>query len=151
MATIKKAQKGTSIKGNPKGYKQSTSPLKTGDFEKKIDTVGTRVRTFDGKGTKTGDERLGSSGAKKLASSFTRSKNYTDEKRGENKKFLNSREAVGKAASKLQKGGAVKKVAKKYSPTAKEAKNIKDATKMKNMRPVMKSGGAMGKCKNGCK
>lgn len=39
----------------------------------------------------------------------------------------------------------------KYKPTATEAKNIKDATQMKNMRPVMKAGGKMKKCKTGCK
>lgn len=40
------------------------------------------------------------------------------------------------------------KPATKYTPTAKESKNLKDAAAMKNMRPVFKSG---GKCKHGCK
>jgi hypothetical protein len=157
MATIKKAKNGSPVKGNPKGYEKSTSPMKTGAYEKKLDTIGSgsnkSVRMISGKGEVLGQERLGSSGAKKLSNTFNRSKTYTDERRKENKDFLDSRKATGKVASKLQKGGTVKKVvkAKKYSPTAKEAKNIKDATKMKNMRPVMKSGGAMGKCKNGCK
>lgn len=60
---------------------------------------------------------------------------------------------------KAQKGVVVKKTAtKKYTPTAKEKKNLKDATEMKNMRPVFKSGGKAykgggkmkGKCTNGC-
>lgn len=153
MATIKKpikkAQTGTSVKGNPKGYEKATSPLKTEAYEKKLDTVGKgsnrSVRMISGKGDVLGQERLGSSGAKKLASTFKSTKTYTDERRKTNKDFLESRENVGKSASKLQKGGTVKKVAKKYTPTAKEAKNIKDATKMKNMKPVFKCGGKMKK------
>ena len=153
MATIKKpikkAQTGTSVKGNPKGYEKATSPMKTGSYEKKLDTIGKgtnkSVRMLSGKGDVLGQERLGSSGASKLADTFKRSKTYTDTRRKENKDFLESREATGKAASKLQKGGAVKKVSKKYVPTAKEAKNIKDATKMKNMKPVFKCGGKMKK------
>ena len=149
MATIKKpikkAQNGTPVKGNPKGYATATSPMKTGSYEKKLDTIGKgtnrSVRMLSGKGDVLGQERLGSSGADKLASTFKASKTYTDSRRKENKDFLESREATGKVASKLQKGGTVKK----YKPTAKESKNIKDATQMKNMRPVMKSGGKMKK------
>ena len=37
----------------------------------------------------------------------------------------------------------------KYTPTTKEVKNIKDATEMKNMRPVFKAGGKMKKAQNG--
>lgn len=161
MATIKKVKNGISTKGNPKGYEKSTSPMKTGVYEKKLDTIGSgfnrSVRMINGKGDVLGQERLGSSGAKKLANTYSRSKTYTDERRKENKDFLESRKATGKVASKLQKGGmvkktiATKKVVKKYTPTAKESKNIKDATQMKNMRPVMKSGGKMSKCKDGCK
>jgi hypothetical protein len=107
MATIKKAQNGVS-KGNPKGYNQSTSPLKTGPYEKKLDTVGTvakSVRMIDGKGNVLGQERLGSSGAKALAQKFKREKTYTDERRGLNKEFLNSREKTGQAATKKAKCG----------------------------------------------
>ena len=51
------------------------------------------------------------------------------------------------------------KVAPKYVPTAKEKKNLEDATQMKNMRPtgptsgrvIAKSGKSMKKCKYGCK
>lgn len=43
----------------------------------------------------------------------------------------------------------VKKAVKKYVPTAKEKKNIKDATEMKNMRPVFKAGGKTPKAKDG--
>jgi hypothetical protein len=42
-----------------------------------------------------------------------------------------------------------KKPVKKYSPTAKEKKNLKDATQMKNMRPVFKSGGDIKKAQFG--
>ncbi len=116
MATIKKpvkkAQNGTPIKGNPKGYNPSSSPLKTTPYEKKLDTLGSRVRMFSGKGEKIGDERLGSSGAKKLASNFKSNKAYTEERRGENKDFLESRDKIGKLAtkSKMKKGGTVKKM-----------------------------------------
>lgn len=54
---------------------------------------------------------------------------------------------------KAQSGGKVTKkvtATKKYTPTAKEKKNIKDATQNKNMRPPFKSGGSMDKCKGGC-
>ena len=64
---------------------------------------------------------------------------------------------------KAQSGVKVTKVTKKYTPTAKEKQNIKDATQMKNMRPAGPSGGrvkpsyggakngtSMGKCRGGC-
>lgn len=50
---------------------------------------------------------------------------------------------------KAQKGTKLTKVVSK--PTLKESKNLKDATQMKNMRPVFKDGGSMSKCKTGCK
>lgn len=112
----KKAQDGKSVKGNPKGYNASTSPMKTGPYEKKLDTVGTvakSVRMIDGKGKVLGQERLGTSGAEKLAQKFKREKADTEARRKRNKEFLDSRKASGDAASRsigtMKKGGAVKK------------------------------------------
>ncbi len=112
----KKAQGGTSMKGNPKGYNVSTSPMKTGAYEKKLDTVGgvaKSVRMIDGKGKVLGQERLGTSGAEKLAQKFKREKADTEARRKTNKDFLESRKASGNAASKsigtMKKGGSVKK------------------------------------------
>lgn len=112
----KKAQDGKSVKGNPKGYNASTSPMKTGPYEKKLDTVGTvakSVRMIDGKGKVLGQERLGTSGAEKLAQKFKREKADTEARRKRNKEFLDSRKASGNAASKsigtMKKGGVVKK------------------------------------------
>lgn len=112
----KKAQDGKSVKGNPKGYNVSTSPMKTGPYEKKLDTVGTvakSVRMIDGKGKVLGQERLGTSGAEKLAQKFKREKADTEARRKRNKEFLDSRKASGNAASKsigtMKKGGVVKK------------------------------------------
>lgn len=64
---------------------------------------------------------------------------------------------------KKAQSGVKVKVTKKYTPTAKEKQNIKDATQNKNMRPTgpstgrvkttyggAKNGGSMGKCKGGC-
>lgn len=141
MATIKKpvkAQNGTPIKGNPKGYAKATSPLKTSPYEKKVTTVGNTVRRTDGSGKLISSAPKGSSRADQIKSQNTKDSTYTTQRRNLNKDFLESRENIGKVASKLQKGGTVKKSTIK--------KNIKDATKMKNMRPVMKSGGKMGKC-----
>ena len=114
--TAKKAQTGTAVKGNPKGYNVSTSPMKTGAYEKKLDTVGTvakSVRMIDGKGKVLGQERLGTSGAEKLAQKYKREKAYTEERRRANKDFLESRKASGNAASKsigtMKKGGTMKK------------------------------------------
>ncbi len=113
----KKAQGGTSMKGNPKGYNVSTSPMKTGSYEKKLDTIGggssKSVRMIDGKGNVLGQERLGSSGADVLAQKYKSQKTYTDSRRKTNKDFLESRKASGNAASKsvgtMKKGGVVKK------------------------------------------
>ena len=112
----KKAQDGKSVKGNPKGYNTSTSPMKTGPYEKKLDTVGTvakSVRMIDGKGKVLAQERLGTSGAEKLAQKFKREKADTESRRKTNKEFLESRKASGNAASKsigtMKKGGTMKK------------------------------------------
>jgi hypothetical protein len=121
---VKKAQVGTSIKGNPKGYETKTSPMKTGPYEKRLDTIGggstKSVRMLSGKGDVMGQERLGSTGAAKLKKTFDREKAYTDERRKYNKEFLESREATGKAANK-------------------------------SMKKKAKSGAKMTKCKTGCK
>ena len=105
--TIKKAQNGTSEKGNTKGYKTSTSPMKTGPYEKRLDTIGggstKSVRMLSGKGDVMGQERLGSAGAAKLKKTYEREKAYTDERRKYNREFLESREATGKAATKSMK------------------------------------------------
>lgn len=122
MATIKKikkAQTGASV-GNPKGYNAKTSSLPNssnkGGYEKKLDTVGTvakSVRMIDGKGNVLGQERLGSSGAEKLAQKYKREKANTESRRKTNSEFLDSRKASGNAASKsigtMKKGGAIKK------------------------------------------
>jgi hypothetical protein len=112
----KKAQDGKTVKGNPKGYNVSTSPMKTGPYEKKLDTVGTvakSVRMIDGKGKVLGQERLGTSGAEKLAQKYKREKADTESRRKTNKEFLDSRKASGNAASRsvgtMKKGGTVKK------------------------------------------
>jgi len=112
----KKAQDGKSVKGNPKGYNVSTSPMKTGAYEKKLDTVGgvaKSVRMIDGKGKVLGQERLGTSGAEKLAQKYKKEKADTEARRKTNKDFLESRKASENAASKsigtMKKGGSVKK------------------------------------------
>jgi hypothetical protein len=121
MAIIKKmasrAKDGKTVKGNPKGYNTSTSPMKTGAYEKKLDTIGggssKSVRMIDGKGKVLGQERLGTSGAEKLAQKYKREKAYTESRRKTNKEFLDSRKASGNAASRsvgtMKKGGTVKK------------------------------------------
>lgn len=58
--------------------------------------------------------------------------------------------AEGRSRGSVAVGGNPKlddKPKAKYTPTKKEAKNLKDATQMKNMRPVFKSGGM---AKKGC-
>lgn len=102
------------LKGNPKGYETKTSPMKTGPYEKRLDTVGTgdfrSVRMISGKGDIMGEERLGTAGAEKLAKTFKREKAYTEERRKYNKEFLESREATGKAADEsMRKTGLLKK------------------------------------------
>jgi hypothetical protein len=121
MAIVKKmasrAKDGKTVKGNPKGYNTSTSPMKTGAYEKKLDTIGggssKSVRMIDGKGNVLSQERLGSSGADKLAQKYKREKANTESRRKTNKDFLESRKASGNAASKsvgtMKKGGSIKK------------------------------------------
>lgn len=109
MATIKKAQN---------GYDTKTSPLKTGPYEKKLDTVGKgssrSVRMIDGKGGVMGQERLGSSGAKKLTDTFKKAKAYTDDRRKQNKDFLDSRAKSGEAATaSMKKAKCGSKMSKK--------------------------------------
>lgn len=102
------------LKGNPDGYNPKTSPMKTGDYEKRLDTVGTgnfrSVRMISGKGDIMGEERLGTAGAEKLAKTFKREKAYTDERRTINREFLESKEKTGKAADEsMRKSGLLKK------------------------------------------
>jgi hypothetical protein len=127
--SIKKAQVGGKIKGNPEGYNPKTSPLPNtinkGGYEKKMDTIGkgtTRsVRLLDGKGKLLGQERLGSVGAEKLSKRFKTEKSYTDKRRNLNRSFLEDKKALGEAASKS------------------------------SSKKTMRSGGKMTKCKYGCK
>lgn len=123
MKTIAKpVKKGQNGLKESRGYSISGGPFKTNSYEKKVDTIGagsTRsVRSIDGKGNVLRQERLGTQAAKKIASDFKREKANTNLRRQENKDFLTSREAIGKAASKkpvnkavasLKNGGAVKK------------------------------------------
>lgn len=114
--TVKKAQTGDTVKGNPKGYKPSTSPLPNtvnkGGYEKKLDTIGkgsTRsVRLIDGKGNVLGQERLGSSAEKAQAQKFKSEKTDTNKRRATNTSFLESREKTGQKA-KMKSGGKVTK------------------------------------------
>jgi hypothetical protein len=125
--TVKKAQMGNAL-----GYNAKTSPLankaKKGKYEKKLDTIGSgtsrSVRMIDGKGKVMGQERLGSSGASKLANTYNREKSMTNSSRAENSSFLESREKTGKSASSrtvkassaiasMKNGGKMKKPAKK--------------------------------------
>jgi hypothetical protein len=80
-------------------------------------------------------------------SPFQQAKQDKEKKKVEYKKFTSSRGSVSVGGNpKLDDKPKVK-----YVPTKKQAKNIKDATQMKNMRPVFKSGGkSMKKCKYGC-
>lgn len=161
------AQKGKSIKGNPDGYNPKTSPLENtvnkGGYERKMDTIGRgsvrSTRLIDNKGNVLGQERLGSSGAEKMAKSYNREKNETESRRKRNLEFLESRQASGKAASKsigtMKKGGAVKKammgktMMKSGGKIKKGMHKMPDGSVMKNSE--MKSGGSMKKCKYGCK
>lgn len=93
--------------GNQSGYATKTSPLKTGPYEKKMDTIGSgsnrSVRMISGDGKVMGQERLGTQGAEKLTQKYKREKAYTDERRLGNKQFLESREKTGKLAKKSKK------------------------------------------------
>lgn len=114
------AQNGVSKKGNPKGYNPGTSPLPNtvskGGYEKKMDTIGkgsTRsARLIDGKGNVLGQERLGTSGAKKMSETYKKEKTDTESRRKRNLEFLESRKKTGESANKMMKkksGGAIKK------------------------------------------
>jgi hypothetical protein len=96
--------KDTEIVGNPKGYEKETSPLKTGPYEKKLDTVGSgstkTVRMISGSGEVLGQERFGTTAAKKLADKYAKEKEYTKQRRTISKEFLESREMTGKVAKK---------------------------------------------------
>jgi len=88
--------------------------MKTGPYEKKLDTVGSgsfrSVRMVSGKGDVMGEERLGSPAAARLKKTFEREKAYTDERRTINREFLESREKTGKAADEsMRKSGLLKK------------------------------------------
>jgi len=89
---------------NKEGYKKETSPLKTGPYEKKLDTVGSgstkTVRMISGSGEVLGQERLGTSAAQKLADKYAREKEYTKQRRTISKDFLESRDLTGKVAKK---------------------------------------------------
>jgi len=156
------AQKGTSIKGNSKGYNPKTSPLDNtankGGYEKKMDTIGkgsTRsARLIDGKGNVLGQERLNSSGSKKMSNTYKKEKTDTESRRKENLEFLESRQASGKAASKsmgtMKKGGTVKKM--QYGGKAASMVPMKSGGMMKKAmmgRTMMKSGGKMKKAMMG--
>lgn len=156
------AQKGKSIKGNSDGYNPKTSPLDNtankGGYEKKMDTIGkgsTRsTRLIDGKGNVLGQERLNSSGAKKMSNAYKKEKTETESKRKENLDFLKSRQASGKAASKsmgtMKKGGTVKKM--QYGGKAASMVPMKSGGMMKKAmmgKSMMKSGGKMKKAMMG--
>ena len=156
------AQKGTSIKGNPKGYNPKTSPLPNtitkGGYEKKMDTIGkgsTRsVRLIDGKGNVLGQERLGSLGAKKMGETYKKQKADTESGRKTNLEFLESRKATGKAASKsigtMKMGGAMKKM--QYGgKAASMVPPMKKAMMGAMAKPMMKKGGMMKKKCDSCK
>ena len=96
--------KESEIVGNSKGYNKDTSPLKTGPYEKKLDTVGSgstkTVRMISGSGEILGQERLGTSAAQKLADKYAREKEYTKQRRTISKEFLESRDLTAKVAKK---------------------------------------------------
>lgn len=128
--TVKKAQSGTSV-GNAKGYNAKTSPLANksnkGNYEKKLDTIGSgtsrTVRMLDGKGNVMQQERMNSTGAKNLSSTFNKTKSETNSRRTVNSEFLDSKNVSGKTATKsmgskktgksslatMKMGGTVKK------------------------------------------
>ena len=112
-----------------------------------MDTIGkgsTRsARLIDSKGNVLGQERLGSSGANKMAEAYKKQKADTESRRKTNSEFLESRKATGKSASKsigtMKKGGVVKKSATHKMPNGSMMKNS-----------AMKTGGKMKKC-DSCK
>lgn len=157
MAAIKKAQTGTSV-GNPKGYNAKTSPLANstnkGGYEKKLDTVGTTaksVRMIDGKGNVLGQERLGSSGAEKLAQKYKREKANTESRRKTNSEFLESRKKSGVAASKsigtMKKGGVVKAKNGKSFPDLNKDGKVTKADVLKGRGVIAKKGMKISKKK----
>lgn len=95
------------VVGNPNGYDKKTSPLKTGPYEKKLDTVGAgstkSVRMISGTGQVLGQERLGTAAAEKLAQKYAKEKEYTKQRRKSNEEFLDSRSKTGKLATKSKK------------------------------------------------
>lgn len=109
MATPKKAQAGTSLKGNPKGYKTSTSPLKTGPYEKKVLTSGNVTRRVDGSGKVISSAPSGTKSAEQIKAQQSRDSSYTMNRRNINREFLESREKTGVKASTLKTGGKLAK------------------------------------------
>ena len=120
------------IKGNPKGYNPKTSPLHNtlskGGYEKKLDTVGSKVkslRMLDGKGNVIGQERLNSAAASKLAEKYKKEKFDTESRRKTNLEFLQSKKVTGKIANKS--------IMKKDEPVkAKDGKCIQKAINPKH-------------------
>jgi len=55
---------------------------------------------ISGSGEVLGQERLGTTAAKKLAEKFAKEKEYTKQRRTISKEFLESREMTGKVAKK---------------------------------------------------
>lgn len=140
MATIKKpikkAESGTSVKGNSKGYNPSTSPLPNtinkGGYEKTLDKVGNTLILRGGDKKEISRAQIGTKQEDALRKSYNAKKQDTNDRRTENTNFLESRQKTGEVANKLKSGGNIKKA---QSGTSIVKKNIKDATQNKNMRP----------------